>query len=86
MFKAGYWTHMQVNGREPELVELLSVQPLDSKYDEFKGEFGQAWGLTWRTEAGLEFSEKRYKLPECDCDFCCTEVIGAEPRRSVAQM
>ena len=88
MFKPGYWTFMEVNGTR-ERVELLSVQPLPAENIPATGsdEVFQAFGLTWEVVgSGIQFSEKRHKLVECDCDFCCEEEVGAGDRVSVAQM
>ena len=81
MYKPGYQTRMLLNGvREP--VELLSVQKLD-----VVSECGEpAYGLTFRALVqGFTFSMKRHKFSDCECNFCCDEVVGAEGRRGVIQ-
>ena len=83
MMKPGYWMLDEVEGMEgKQRLELVAIAPLDAP-----DEFGQAFALTWKVVPdGRQFSEKRHKLVECDCDFCCEEVVGVEPRKSVAQM
>lgn len=83
MYEKGYAIEKQAPTGQWGKATVVGVVKLEDYPEWPKG----VWEVRWEwKELGVCAKEERVVLEECDCDFCCEEVVGEGPRKSVAQM